>query len=409
MKYFHFNENVYLVDGYCLSTIYDINFSDLYSINKLTRDFIVQVISKGTLLNTLSQDESIILQKFIDYKILLSAEYPGTIEDIRKLKLNFPAKFAWIEVTRRCNMACTFCYEKSNPTCHEYMKFEDFETAIENLKEISVKRIQFIGGEPLLLKGQLKKMVLACREDFDFIEIYTNGILIDEDWCKFFQANNIHIATSIHSYLPEEHDRIVSMQGAHKKVTKAVQMLKCFNIKYRIAAISSKSCILGEPQKDTFYHIIPVDQKVTGRADLGQYTFDMFRKKAITKKTQSKAFDKGKLSKLVTGHQCFLKNIYIASNLTVYPCVMERRHNYGNLHTKRLSNMLNDDLRFLSKDKIDVCKDCEYRYSCSDCRPDSNGKGIHEKPWYCTYDPYSGTWINLEKKWNSLLKESRIL
>lgn len=47
----------------------------------------------------------------------------------------------------------------------------------------------------------------------------------------------------------------------------------------------------------------------------------------------------------------------------------------------------------INKDKIHVCKDCEFRYVCTDCRayvedPDD----ILSKPLKCGYNPYTGVW-----------------
>jgi len=47
----------------------------------------------------------------------------------------------------------------------------------------------------------------------------------------------------------------------------------------------------------------------------------------------------------------------------------------------------------INKDKIHVCKDCEFRYICTDCRayvedPDD----ILSKPLKCGYNPYTGEW-----------------
>jgi SPASM domain peptide maturase of grasp-with-spasm system len=43
----------------------------------------------------------------------------------------------------------------------------------------------------------------------------------------------------------------------------------------------------------------------------------------------------------------------------------------------------------INKDKIEVCKDCEYRYICQDCRAYiSDPNNIHSKPLKCNYDPY---------------------
>lgn len=48
----------------------------------------------------------------------------------------------------------------------------------------------------------------------------------------------------------------------------------------------------------------------------------------------------------------------------------------------------------LSKDDFEVCKVCEFRYMCSDCRAFTEGENITGKPRKCGYDPFSATWIN---------------
>lgn len=49
---------------------------------------------------------------------------------------------------------------------------------------------------------------------------------------------------------------------------------------------------------------------------------------------------------------------------------------------------------YLTKDKVEKCKDCELRYICFDCREIAfreNGD-LHSPNPYCNYDPYNGTW-----------------
>ena len=51
---------------------------------------------------------------------------------------------------------------------------------------------------------------------------------------------------------------------------------------------------------------------------------------------------------------------------------------------------------FIHKDEISVCKDCEFRYNCTDCRAFVvNEADPKSKPQKCGYDPYTNTW---EKK-----------
>lgn len=47
----------------------------------------------------------------------------------------------------------------------------------------------------------------------------------------------------------------------------------------------------------------------------------------------------------------------------------------------------------INKDQIEVCKDCEFRYICTDCRVFiSDPRNRFSKPSKCLYDPYNAVW-----------------
>ena len=47
----------------------------------------------------------------------------------------------------------------------------------------------------------------------------------------------------------------------------------------------------------------------------------------------------------------------------------------------------------INKDQIEICKDCEFRYICTDCRAYiQNPADLYSKPSKCRYDPYTATW-----------------
>jgi SPASM domain peptide maturase of grasp-with-spasm system len=47
----------------------------------------------------------------------------------------------------------------------------------------------------------------------------------------------------------------------------------------------------------------------------------------------------------------------------------------------------------VTKDQIEVCKDCEFRYICTDCRGYiENPEDMYSKPLKCGYNPYSCEW-----------------
>ena len=103
---------------------------------------------------------------------------------------------------------------------------------------------------------------------------------------------------------------------------------------------------------------------------------------------------------MINGHNCFANRVYIAANLKVYPCVMERRICHCDLTNDKEIHLNNTILSF-NKDKVQGCSLCEYRYCCFDCRPNSLSGSFIEQPWYCTYEPETGTWKDVE----SVIKE----
>jgi SPASM domain peptide maturase of grasp-with-spasm system len=51
------------------------------------------------------------------------------------------------------------------------------------------------------------------------------------------------------------------------------------------------------------------------------------------------------------------------------------------------------DLWKVSKDQVDVCRDCEFRFVCTDCRAfTQNAADPLSKPAKCAYDPYTAQW-----------------
>lgn len=76
--------------------------------------------------------------------------------------------------------------------------------------------------------------------------------------------------------------------------------------------------------------------------------------------------------------------------------------NYGNIKSISLEKVI--DNKFftnygkITKDYINTCKECEFRYICTDCRAYlENPKDIYSKPLKCGYNPYTNIWTDWRK------------
>ncbi|SHI45549.1 grasp-with-spasm system SPASM domain peptide maturase [Flavobacterium terrae] len=83
---------------------------------------------------------------------------------------------------------------------------------------------------------------------------------------------------------------------------------------------------------------------------------------------------------------------------------------FGNIKEVSLEEVLNQTnfKRYwsISKNQIEVCKDCEFRHICTDCRAyTENPEDQYSKPLKCGYNPYTNVW----EEWSTNpLKEKAI-
>lgn len=103
---------------------------------------------------------------------------------------------------------------------------------------------------------------------------------------------------------------------------------------------------------------------------------------------------------------CLNRKISIDAEGNIKNCPSMSK-SYGNIRDTTLREAIEKqgfkDLWYIHKDQIEVCKDCEFRHICTDCRAyiqDPNN--IYSKPAKCSYDPYTATWGEANPTNNSL-------
>lgn len=317
----------------------------------------------------------------------------------------FNITFAWIEITQNCNLVCRHCYEgSSRRECKPEMSFDCFTFIVDELIKHGVGGIQLVGGEPLV-HSQISEMIDYVAGKFSYIEIYTNGTLLTDTLLDKISSYRMTLALSYYSEDPKHHDSVTCTKGSFNLTHSNIQKALDKGISVRLAAVEMKD--IPKFQLSSFDVPFRTDlPRLTGRADLSLYNRDMLRRKLITKETFARPIDAETFYKNKVLHNCFGERLYVDCNLNLYPCAMERRITYGNLSGQTLDMLLHDSIATLTKDKIQGCKDCEYRYACYDCRCDAKGAPVDAKPWYCTYNQDAGAWVDPDTFIDDLEKEN---
>jgi len=141
-----------------------------------------------------------------------------------------------------CNLDCHYCYYLKKE--HLYPKGESFRMPDDILEEYIVQhidaypepvvRFSWHGGEPTVLGLDYFRKIVALQRKHQPSDrritngIQTNGTLLDEDWCRFLEAESFAVGLSLDG--PQEmHDRYrvtKTQKPTHEQTMRGYELLR---------------------------------------------------------------------------------------------------------------------------------------------------------------------------------------
>lgn len=122
-----------------------------------------------------------------------------------------------INITRRCNLHCTYCYVYD--FVNQKNRKEKMDLSFEQIKQkINLSMIDGVyltGGEPFM-HPEIKKIINYFFENSKKINIATNALLLDDDILHFMSNKNITL--------------LVSLRDEYKETFQIINKLKDFGI-----------------------------------------------------------------------------------------------------------------------------------------------------------------------------------
>lgn len=129
-----------------------------------------------------------------------------------------------IELTRKCNLKCMFCYSASGTGLCNELTLSQILQIIDEANNLGVKTITLTGGEPTIHPHFLE-IVEYIRSRNIIVQIFTNGTMITNELATKFMENHIFPCVSIESIRPEIHDELVGVSGTYKKMFNGISNL----------------------------------------------------------------------------------------------------------------------------------------------------------------------------------------
>lgn len=319
----------------------------------------------------------------------------------RVIKTDPRLKQVWCEITGRCNLQCLHCYADAGPTRgtdHDLQQSTllDFVSAIGR---IGCNGVQLTGGEPFLRPAVLWSAVQAARDaHISTIEVFSNLTLVKRSDIRLMKEYDLRIATTILGHTSEVHDGITQVNGSFRKTMRNLESILSDGISVRVGVVILRQNEMWREQIREFLVA----------KGIGELHFDNSRPVGRGQSCGSPASDSDLDTKTLRPpsvydfhyvrqyNPCWGHHLALMADGSLTPCVFSRGISVGNLKTESIESLIADnrieEYWALSKDKIHVCRDCELRYACSDCRPLANALGhgnIYAKTSGCSYDPYS--------------------
>jgi radical SAM protein with 4Fe4S-binding SPASM domain len=414
-NFFFLSENKALVSGAKKTVLLDLKEGKTYLINNSAKNILMlgeQGLRIAEAINKLSgevQSEDVLsfLENLRDRDLII---YSATA------KLREPEKrpepkldFLWIEITPSCNIRCIHCYaEAGEKEQSPGLSADMIEGIIDDAAALGCRQLQLTGGEPTLRPDIKQLLEHAKAKGFEYIEVFTNGTLLTESMIQFFANVGIHVALSIYSYRSETHDSITRVPGSFKKTLNSLKLLLAYGVPTRCSVIAMKQNEADLNETSYFLNRLGVFDRApdpirpSGRGK----NLENYPEKYGNRYKQTAPYfwvDSWTYSRNKYWNSCWFGKAAVTGEGDVLPCVFAREQVVGNVKEENLTRIVSGEKMLkiwrLTKDQVEGCKDCEYRYVCQDCRPLAYGinKNVYEKSPRCTYNPYTGEWISVDE------------
>jgi uncharacterized protein len=148
-----------------------------------------------------------------------------------------------------CNLACSYCFFLDKELLYPGSRFRMSDEVLENyIRQLIAAHsspqvtVAWQGGEPTLMGIDFYRRAIELQEKYRkpgmVFEntMQTNGTLLDDEWCRFFNENNFLIGISIDG--PRElHDayRVDKKgEGTFDRVMQGLRLLQKHNVEYNV-------------------------------------------------------------------------------------------------------------------------------------------------------------------------------
>jgi radical SAM protein with 4Fe4S-binding SPASM domain len=406
----YLKSKVVLVEGPAAYGLYDLNIGDFQRINKAAGRLLLSLNGLRKI-NTFDSDERDFLYECAEAGYISWQEIPQSrsVTPLQEVIRNIrPIRFAWIELTSKCNQLCRHCFLGDDLNAFPHYPKEEVFAMLASLHRAGARQIILSGGEPtvhpafrdilehagskypfklsLLTNGShrgllsvvdllreyevtVKVPLLGWEKSHDLMSGIRNGFVRTTDTIEILIKNGVHVELGT-TVTGLNYEDIPKLRDYAHRLDLPLEVSPLYAVGYAVTnkaelySISQTEilAVCKEHKKsESLIQIAPSQMKSEAR-DAHRYVVD------------PTDYDAVNLKDYLTAHsECGQKIVAILSNREVTPCLMlrEKQYSLGSLNEHSLDDILAhntgaanrfDEMMKLSN--VPGCGECEARFVC---------------------------------------------
>ncbi len=422
--FFLLGTSQFLVTGAARGAIYDLNSGDVFSLEPHFTHALEACEARKSLQEVINSTPDItpdillsFVNQLVEYQLgeVYETDVPPYLQKIKPVltrnqmaRLFIPKHptYAFIEIETECNQNCRFC-KIDDPiinrqtgctrrTTTHNLKIEEWYQVIDDLIWLKCPTLHIIGGEPWLNPDLLKSVIQYARQQ-GIINIYvmTNTLLLDDEKIAFMAHYQVQPVIQLYSSQSIIHDKLTGVPGSFHQIIANLQKFRDYGIEFAISLLLTEEGINHHQKTVEFIQSLRPQRMFFDfvRSDSQVMAPFLYRIQPQFNKINKEYFFAS-----CEGHTCWQGKLAIDAEGNVSPCISDHLNIIGNIRTESLKSLYGqgkmDRYWHFTKDDIEDCSVCEYRFVCFDCRPiiQSMTHDLKGKDPFCTYDPREGKW-----------------
>jgi radical SAM protein with 4Fe4S-binding SPASM domain len=323
----------------------------------------------------------------------------------RAVQPGTPLERISIEISRRCNLRCIYCYADASPERAEGLSDAELGAVIGEAAALGARLVSIVGGGEPLLRESLLADDASCIDQANargcYCTLYTNGTLVDARAARWLFARDVSVVGKLNSLDDAAQDELCALPGSAGRIRRGIDALLAAGLAHASPSRLGLETIICQRNYDEIpelwcwmrdRNIVPEVEIPTaqGRAKLNGKSLYFPPKEAPQRyrelfeellriDQQRYGFDWIPHPPFVAQScQLYHTNCYVNDRGAVQPCAGVDRE-YGQLRVgsrraegRPLAAIVRSDafrkLRHVEQHLAAPCRDCELLHCCYGCR-----------------------------------------